>query len=101
MGTVYRVYDRDLKRLFTTSGRRKRASAFLRESRLELRRQVSRWTGQRPFVVDEVVRGMMWRCRELGLRLAHSERESSEGAAVLVTVHTARIQRTRLREYFR
>ena len=86
---------------FTTSGRRKRASAFLRERRLELRRQVARWTGQRAFVVDEVIRGMILRSRELDLRVAHSEQETSEGAAVLVTIHTARIQRMRVREYFR
>jgi hypothetical protein len=95
------IYDRDLKRLFTTQKGGRLASAFLRETRLELRREVSRWTGQRPFVVDEVLRGMIVRCRELGLRLHHSERETGEGAAVLVTMHTSRIQRMRHREYFR
>jgi hypothetical protein len=98
------VYDRDLKRLFTTAGgraRRRSASAFLRERRRELRRQVATWTGQRSFVVDEVIRGMILRCRELGLRLAYSERETGEGAAVLVTIHTVRIERMRHREYFR
>ena len=44
---------------------------------------------------------MLRRSRELKLRLAHSERESGEAAAVLVTVHTVRIQRMRHREYFR
>ena len=96
------VYDGDLKRLFTTGGKgRKRAATFLRERRLELRRQVSRWTGQRPFVVDEVIRGMIHRCRELGLTLDYSEAETGEGAAVLVTTHAAHIQRMRHREYFR
>jgi hypothetical protein len=97
-------YDTDLVRLFGsgTVGRgRKRAATFLRERRLELRRQVSRWTGQRPFVVDEVIRGMIRRSRELGLHLDHSERETTHGAAVLVTLHAARIQRMRHREYFR
>jgi hypothetical protein len=98
------VYDRDLKRLFTTAGGRalrRSASAFLRGRRLELRRQVSTWTGQRSFVVDEVIRGMILRSRELGLRLAYSERETGEGAAVLVTIHTVRVERMRHREYFR
>jgi len=98
------IYDRDLERLFAVgaAGRhRRRASTFLGERRLELRRQVSHWTGQRPFVVDEVIRGMIHRCRELDLRVAESERATGEGAAVLVTVHTARIQRMRHREYFR
>ena len=98
------VYDHDLRRLFTstTPARgRKRASTFLREQRLNLRRQVSRWTGLRPFAVDEVVRGMIQRSRELGLRVSHSEHETAEGAAVLVASHTARIQEIREREYFR
>jgi len=96
------IYDHDLKRLFASGGKgRKRAATFLRERRLELRRQVSRWTGQRPFVVDEVIRGMIRRCRELGLTLDYSEAETGEGAAVLVTTHTAQIQRMRHREYFR
>jgi len=98
------VYDRELGRLFTTGGRRVRrrsASTFLRERRLELRRQVATWTGQRPFVVDEVIRGMILRSRELGLRLAYSERETGEGAAVVVTIHAMRIERMRHREYFR
>ncbi len=98
------VYDRDLKRLFRAGGgraRRRSASAFLRGRRLALRRQVSTWTGQHAFVVDEVIRGMILRCRELGLQLAYSERETGEGAAVLVTIHTVRIERMRHREYFR
>ena len=98
------VYDRDLRRLFTSGGgraRRPSASAFLRARRLELRRQVSTWTGQHSFVVDEVIRGMILRSRDLGLRLAYSERETGEGAAVLVTIHTMRIERMRHREYFR
>jgi hypothetical protein len=44
---------------------------------------------------------MVLRCRELGLRLAYSERETGEAAAVLVTIHTVRIERMRHREYFR
>jgi hypothetical protein len=96
-----RVYDRDLERLFGSSARRKRASVFLRERRASLRRQVSRWTGQRAFVVDEVLVGMIRRCRELGLHLAFAERESAEGAAVLVAMHTLRIRRMRYREYVR
>jgi hypothetical protein len=96
-----RVYDRDLERLFGGGARRKRASMFLRERRASLRRQVSRWTGPRAFVVDEVLVGMIRRSRELGLRLAFGERESAEGAAVLVAMHTLRIRRMRYREYVR
>jgi hypothetical protein len=47
------------------------------------------------------VKALIWRSRELGMHLVHSERETSEGAAIVVTLHTARIQRMRHREYFR
>jgi hypothetical protein len=95
------IYDHELRRLFTPGGRRKRAAVFLRERRSALRRQITRWTGQRAFAVDEVIGDLILRSRELGLRLALSERESAQAATVIVTLHTARIQRMRHREYFR
>jgi hypothetical protein len=100
----YSIYDGDLLRLFSadpTDRRHMAAAAFLRERRGELRRIVAQWTGQHRFVVDDVLKGMIQRCRELGLRLAYSEQETGEGAAVLLTMHTARIQRMRHREHFR
>jgi hypothetical protein len=98
------VYDRDLLRLFTgdpEARRRPAASAFLRERRNELRQVVTQWTGQHRFVVDDVLSGMIQRCRELGLRLVYDDPATGEGAAVLLTLHTSRIQRMRHREYFR
>jgi hypothetical protein len=99
-----RVYDRDLRRLFSEDegrARRQPAARFLRERRAELRRQVATWTGQHAFVVDEVLKGMIERCRTLRLGLARSERETNAGAAVLLTVHTVRRTGMRRREYFR
>jgi hypothetical protein len=98
------IYDRDLRRLFSdepTYARRRLASSFLRERRETLRRQVSAWTGQYAFLVDEVLKLMIARCRDLRLRLVHSERETGEGAAVLLTMHTMRQSRMRHREYMR
>jgi hypothetical protein len=62
---------------------------------------VARWTGQHQFAIDRVLGEMILRCRELGLHLAHPERETGEGAAVLVTVHSVRLERSRHLEYFR
>ena len=98
------VYDRDLRRLFSDDrahARRQRAASFLREPRGELRREVARWTGQHQFAIDRVLSEMIVRCRELGLRIAHSERETGRGAAVLVTVHSVRLERSQHQEYFR
>ncbi len=98
------VYDRDLRRLFSdlpADARRKAAARFLRERRRELVDLVTRRTGQHRFVVDDVVTGMIRRSRELGLRLAGSERRSREGAAVLLALNLARIRRMRHLEYVR
>jgi hypothetical protein len=98
------IYDRDLRRLFTDEpdrARRRLASSFLRARQRDLCRQVAALTGQHLFVVDEVLNQMTARCRDLRLRLAHSERETNLGAAVLLTVHTVRLTRIRHREYFR
>ncbi len=98
------VYDWDLLRLFTDDPEARRnpaASVFLRERRSELRQVVTQWTGQHRFVVDDVLSGMIHRSRELGLRLVYDDQATGEGAAVLLTLHTARIQRMRHREYFR
>ena len=99
-----RVYDRDLKRLFSDDPdrwRRRLASSFLRDRRRALRRQVAAWTGQPAFVVDKAIADMAQRCRELELRLAYSERETGIGAAVLLTVHTVRLIRMRHKEFMR
>jgi hypothetical protein len=97
-------YDRDLCRLFSAApahARRRPAAGFLRERRRELVDLVARHTGQHRFVVDDVLAGMMARSRELDLRLCAPVGRSAQGAAVLLAVHSGRIQRTGHREYMR
>jgi len=98
------VYDGELLRLFSDEpafARRRTAAAVLREWRRELRSRVAHWTGQHPFVIDEVLQGMILRARELGLRLCYSERETVQDAAIVLTVHTMRRTGGRYREYQR
>jgi hypothetical protein len=97
------IYDRELLRLFSNDishARRKPAAAFLRERRSDLTRLVAHWTGNHRFVVDDVLQGMIHRCRVLRLRLAAPERESVVGATVVLTLHAARMRR-RGWEYYR
>jgi hypothetical protein len=85
------IYDRDLKRLFSDDpkhARRELASRFLRRNRAEIRRLVSRWTGEFQFTLDQVLADMIGRCRELRLRLACPEREARMEFAVLLTYKT-------------
>jgi hypothetical protein len=85
------IYDRDLKRLFSDDPRHRRserASRFLRRNRTEIRRLVSRWTGQYQFTLDQVMNDMMGRCRELKLRAVGPESRLRIDFAVLLTVKT-------------
>jgi hypothetical protein len=85
------IYDRDLRRLFSDSPRHVRfelASRFLRRNRAEIRKLVSRWTGEYQFSLDQVLSDMIGRARELRLRAVGSERKLRMDFAVLLTVKT-------------
>jgi Putative zinc-binding metallo-peptidase len=85
------IYDRDLIRLFSDDARhrnRELASKFLRRNRTEIRRLVSRWTGEYQFTLEQVLNDMIGRCRELKLRAVGSERKLRMDFAVLLTVKT-------------
>ena len=84
-------YDRDLRRLFSTDPRYRRnptAASFLREIKPELRRMVSRWTGEYQYTIEQVLDDIIDRCQELGLRLVRSPRRTTLDAVVMLTVQT-------------
>jgi hypothetical protein len=84
-------HDAELRQLFSDNPRhrgRERASSFLRRHRSEVRRLVSRWTGQYQFTLEQVLSDMIGRCRELRLRVAGPERRLLMDFAVLLTVKT-------------
>jgi hypothetical protein len=83
------VYDDELRRLFSDAPElagRVTAAAFLSRVRKDVRRLVRRWTGERQYLIDQVLRDMIERCRKLGLRLAHPEEQTKLEFAVLLTV---------------
>lgn len=85
------IFDRDLLRLFSDDPRHRRserASVFLRRNRADIRRLVSRWTGEYQVAVDQVLEDMIGRCRELKLRAVGSERRLRMDAALMLTVNT-------------
>ena len=85
------TYDSDLKKLFSADPRHRHhelASSFLRRSRTEIRRLVSRWTGEYEFTLEQVLKDMIGRCRELRLRAVGPERRLRTEFAVLLTVKT-------------
>jgi hypothetical protein len=86
-------YDGDLMRLFSDSPRhrhRSTASSFLRRHRREIREQVSRWTGEHRFTLEQVLKEMAGRCRELKLRAPGGEARLKRDFAILLAVHTTK-----------
>ena len=91
-GTDYPdFYDRDLRRLFAdrpSGAANQRAAAFLRRIRPEIRRLVSRWTGQYQYTIDQLFRELITRSRQLNLRLDRTKDQAKLEAAILLTVQT-------------
>jgi hypothetical protein len=85
------IYDRDLRRLFSDDPRhhsQELASRFLRRNSSEIRSLVSNWTGEYQFTLEQVLKDMIGRSRELKLRAAGPERRLKIEFAVLLTVKT-------------
>lgn len=85
------VFDRDLHRLFGASGpgaRAPAAASYLRRMAPRLRRVVAAWTGEPQYAVDQVLKDMIVRCRELDLRVTRSEAELETEMAAMLTVQT-------------
>jgi hypothetical protein len=85
------LYDRDLRRLFSADAQyadRLSAARFLSRIRKDVRRRVRFWTGEYQYVIDQVLQGMIERCRQLGLRLTTPEDASRAEFALLLTVQT-------------
>ena len=85
------IYDADLRKLFSDDPkhhRRELASHFLRRNSAEIRRLVSSFTGEYEFTLNQVLKDMIGRARELKLRAAGPERRLKMEFAILLTVKT-------------
>jgi len=91
------VQDRDLQRLFAAEpGRRgEPATRFLRRNRGEIRRLVSRFTGESPFTLERVLDDVTARCRVLDLRASGNERRLRVDFSLLLTVRTVHFHYSR------
>jgi hypothetical protein len=95
-----KIYDRDLRRIFSDNPRHHRAPAattFLRHHRADIRRIVSKWTGEFQLTLDTVFDDMIDRCRELKLRAYGSERQLKADFTVLLTARTVHSLHSSLR----
>ncbi|HUU09779.1 MAG TPA: hypothetical protein VM431_04495 [Phycisphaerae bacterium] len=91
-GTEYPdFFDADLRKLFSAAPEyqaNESAAAFLRRARPTIRHMVSRWTGYYEYTLDQVLKGVIGRCRELRLRRAHPAGQTRIDAAIMLTVNS-------------
>lgn len=84
-------FDTDLHKLFSSDPKYRRnrtAASFLRRIKPDLRKMVSRWTGEYQYVVEQVLVDIIDRCQELKLRLMRSPQRTFIDALTMVTVQT-------------
>jgi hypothetical protein len=85
------TYDRDLRRLFSEpsgAARERSAASFLRKERPEIRKLVSRWTGEYQYAVDRVLSEIIQRAQELGLVVSSRGPHMKRDAMLLLAVQT-------------
>ena len=85
------LYDPDLKQLFSDApadAEKLSAATFLNRFRKEVRRKVAAWTGEYQYTIDQVLEGMIERCRQLHLRVPCAEEQAKLDFTILLTVHT-------------
>ncbi len=93
-GVENNIYDTDLRRLFTERTTRtdrassETAASFLRRNGPRIRRMVAQGTGKREYALEVVLRDMIVRCRELGLRTAGREEDVLMDFAILLTARS-------------
>ena len=91
-GSYSQTYDRGLRRLFGADQARAThptAAAFIRANRRELRELVCEWSGECAFTVDQLLKDMTARCRELGLRTHKPTAKLKLDFAVYLAVQTS------------
>jgi len=94
-------YDADLRAIFGSSEPNGESAArLMRKNRVALVGSIVRWTGQRKYTVDMLVRKLIQRCQQLGLTASvDGTRQSFELAAYLAAMvtnhlHTGRFKRS-------
>ena len=83
-------YDADLRRVFTDDpwAVGPTAAKFLRRNVREIRRRVAIHIGDQQFALEQVLKQMMGRCRELRLRLRTDATTTQVDFALVLAMHT-------------
>jgi len=84
-------YDRDLRNLFSDSpayARKLPADKFVSKIRKEARATVASFTDSYQYTIDQLISGIVERCRELNLHLMDTEKATRAEFLVFLTVQT-------------
>ncbi|OLE54687.1 MAG: hypothetical protein AUG51_06955 [Acidobacteria bacterium 13_1_20CM_3_53_8] len=90
-------YDRDLTRIFSQDSNSRShppASTFLRSIRPEVREIVAEGTGVHQYTIDHVLKNMIERCKDLGLRVTTTKRQARRRVLVVLTVQVMKVLHT-------
>ena len=97
--TIHRPvsYERNLYRLFSAEPRHESfpsAAQFLRRNRREISGVVANGTGVHHYTINNLMRRMIVRCRELNLRLTIPEEEARQLSIAMLTMEVMQILQT-------
>ena len=84
-------YDSDLRKLFSDSpqyAKNSSAARFVRKIRKEVRGTVASFTDSYQYTIDQLIEGIIERCRELNLRLTDTEERTKIDFMLFLTVQT-------------
>jgi Putative zinc-binding metallo-peptidase len=84
-------YESDLRNLFSDSpqyAKNSSAARFVRKIRREVRGTVASFTDSYQYTIDQLIEGIIERCRELNLRLTESEETTKIDFMLFLTVQT-------------
>jgi Putative zinc-binding metallo-peptidase len=90
-------YDQDLRRIFSDDPKDAMAppaTRFLRRVRTQLRTRIADGTGVHAYAVDQLLRQMIARSEELGLRVIEPPAPTIEKLLVMLTMQTAGVLHT-------
>jgi hypothetical protein len=84
-------YESDLRKLFSDAPeyqKHQSAARFLRRIRKEARSTVASFTDSYQYTIDQLLEGIILRCKELNLRLTDSEEATKTEFMIFLTVQT-------------
>lgn len=92
------LYDNDLRKIFSSENtyrKNETAASFLRRHRAAIREQVAEFTGEYQLTVDQELKNIIGRCKELKLRCTDDEAQTRSDFAVMFTAHTVLLRHRR------